>query len=184
MVRTHDIMTTHLLTVSPEATLRELAELLSGEHVSGVPVVAGRQVVGIVSVSDLLDFLSSSPGVPSARDKKVEWGEWMEPEAWEAGRDAPSSYFVSYWENAGAEMLERFRVTDAPEWNLLEEHCVSEIMSRTVLSLSPEAEAREAARMMLEAGVHRILVMDEGRLAGVVTTTDLVEAVSQHGLEG
>jgi CBS domain-containing protein len=41
MITLHDIMTVDVITVEPEASLREVAELLSSEHISGVPVVDG-----------------------------------------------------------------------------------------------------------------------------------------------
>lgn len=182
MVSVRNIMTLEVQTVSPDVSLRELAELLSAAHVTGAPVVAGRQLVGVVSGSDLLEFISASPGVPAGREQSLEWGEWPGPDAWESGAETPSSYFAGYWEDAGADVVERIRVTDSPEWNVLEEHTVSEIMTRTLVTLPPDASARKAARLMLEAGIHRILVMEDGELSGVVTTTDLVKAVSQHGL--
>lgn len=43
---------------------------------------------------------------------------------------------------------------------------------------------REAAKLMLKAGVHRILVLEDGRLVGLASTTDVMKAVAQHGLGG
>ena len=57
-------------------------------------------------------------------------------------------------------------------------------MTRKVSSIEPTAHVRELARRLLEEGVHRMLVMEEGRLVGVVTTTDLVKAVAQWGIAG
>lgn len=184
MVRLHDIMTVDVLTVSPEATLREAAELLFDEHVSGVPVVAGEQVVGVISATDILDFLASEPGVPTERREMLEWGEWPEIEPWEEGAEPPGAFFADYWSDAGADVHGRFEATQGPEWDRLEEHTVAEVMSRTALALGPGTEVREAARMMLKASVHRILVVEEGQLVGLVSTTDVMKAVAQHGLGG
>ncbi len=184
MVRLHDIMTVDVLTVSPEATLREAAELLFDEHVSGVPVVAGEQVVGVVSATDILDFVSSEPGVPTERREPLEWGEWPEIEPWEEGAEPLGAFFADYWSDAGAQVHERMEATQGPEWNRLEEHTVGEVMSRTVLALAPGTSVREAAKRMLQAGVHRVLVLEDGRLVGLVSTTDVMKAVAQHGLGG
>jgi len=51
-------MSRKVVTVSPEASLRELAGILDAEEISGVPVVAGTRVVGVVSATDLLRFES------------------------------------------------------------------------------------------------------------------------------
>lgn len=184
MVRLHDIMTVDVLTLGPEATLREAAELLFHEHVSGVPVVAGEQVVGVVSATDVLDFVSSEPGVPTERREMLEWGGWPDAEAWDEGAESPGAFFVDYWADAGADVQERFETTQGPEWDRLEEHTVGEVMSHTVLALDPAAEVREAAKLMLKAGVHRILVLEDGHLVGLVTSTDIMKAVAQHGLGG
>jgi CBS domain-containing protein len=53
-IRARDIMTTDLTVVGPDTTVRAIAELLSGEHISAVMVVDGGSVAGIVSEGDLL----------------------------------------------------------------------------------------------------------------------------------
>ncbi|MGH7713105.1 MAG: CBS domain-containing protein, partial [Gemmatimonadaceae bacterium] len=59
-------MTTDVLSVSPELSVRDAMALLASRHVSGAPVVTGGKVVGVISSTDLLDFAASLPGVPSA----------------------------------------------------------------------------------------------------------------------
>lgn len=55
MLKAKDIMTAPVVTVKPDTTVREIAEMLIKRHISAVPVVeAGGQVVGIVSEGDLL----------------------------------------------------------------------------------------------------------------------------------
>jgi CBS domain-containing protein len=48
------IMTGEVVTVAPTATAQQLAELLAFHRISGVPVVAGGQLVGVVTESDLI----------------------------------------------------------------------------------------------------------------------------------
>lgn len=184
MVTLHDIMSVDVRTIGPEATLREAAELLSAEHITGLPVVAADRVVGVISASDLLDFSSDLPGTPTTREEQIEWGGWGEPESWSEGDEPPAAYFAEYWEDAGADVFERMDEPDGPEWNVLEEHTVSEVMTRALVTLPPETPVREAAEYMLRTGVHRILVMADGALAGMVSTTDVVKAVAQYGLAG
>ncbi len=55
---------------------------------------------------------------------------------------------------------------------------VASAMSSPVASVTPETPLREAAREMLHRRVHRMVVRAEGgRLAGVLSTRDLMEAV-------
>jgi CBS domain-containing protein len=52
---------------------------------------------------------------------------------------------------------------------------VSEIMTPSVVSIAGDATIVEAARRMLQLGVHRLLVLrGDNELAGVVTTVDLL----------
>lgn len=184
MVRLHDIMTLDVLTVSPETTLREAAALFADEYVSGAPVVAGTKVVGVVSAADIVDFVAEDPGVPTERPQMVEYGEWPEVEPWEEGADAPGTFFHDLWSDAGANVQTRIEATEGPEWNTLEEHTVADVMTRTVTALGPESSVRDGARLMLQAHVHRLLVLEDGKLVGLVTTTDVLKAVSQHGIAG
>ncbi|PWU23290.1 MAG: hypothetical protein C5B48_08835 [Candidatus Rokuibacteriota bacterium] len=49
-----DVMTREVQTVSPEATLKEVAARLSELGISGLPVVDGDRVVGVVSEADVV----------------------------------------------------------------------------------------------------------------------------------
>lgn len=50
-----DVMTTQVITISPEAKIEEVAELLLSSHISAMPVVDDEnKIVGIISEGDLL----------------------------------------------------------------------------------------------------------------------------------
>jgi len=54
-LRASDVMTAPVVTVSPEATVKEIASLMLAHHVSGLPVVSSAgELVGIVTEADLL----------------------------------------------------------------------------------------------------------------------------------
>ena len=53
------------------------------------------------------------------------------------------------------------------------EQPISGVMSREVFTMPPEASAYEAALAMVRRGIRHILVVDHGRLAGVITEKDL-----------
>lgn len=185
MVTLRDLMSTDIHSLHPSDSLRDAADLLTAEHITGVPVAEGGKVVGVLSATDVLHLVVSTPGVPTRREDRAEWGAFEEPgretNLDEEGQGA-SVYFTDLWEDAGAGVLERFQRTDRPEWDVLEEHSVSEAMSRGLFALEPDTPADEAARYMLERDIHRVLVLEEDELVGVVTTTDLMRAVAEHGL--
>jgi CBS domain-containing protein len=53
-MRVRDVMTQDVATVAPDTDLRDLAALLVEKRISGVPVVEGGRVVGVVSERDIL----------------------------------------------------------------------------------------------------------------------------------
>ena len=54
-MKVSDIMTHPVLTVTPERTVGEVAELMIGHRISGLPVVnPAGDVIGIVTEGDLL----------------------------------------------------------------------------------------------------------------------------------
>ena len=182
MLRMRDIMTEELATLSPEHTLREAMSLFSSHHISGAPVLANGKVVGVVSLTDIADFVSTSPGVPTERPELAEWGEWDEDRDQPEGEEPPSAFFSQLWDDAGAEVSERIEQTRGPEWNTFEEHVVDEVMTRDVRSLAPETSVEFGAEFMRQHRIHRVLVMDEEDLVGLVSATDIANAVADRGL--
>ena len=57
----------------------------------------------------------------------------------------------------------------------------SEVMTTDIVSCEPEADLREVSRKMQDAQVRRILVVEGGRLLGVISTADLARASTQSG---
>jgi CBS domain-containing protein/anti-sigma regulatory factor (Ser/Thr protein kinase) len=55
-----DIMTRKLITVSPETTMREVKQDLRDHRISGLPVMREGQLVGIVSIEDLIRALEAN----------------------------------------------------------------------------------------------------------------------------
>jgi CBS domain-containing protein len=61
---------------------------------------------------------------------------------------------------------------------VLDETPVRDVMTPTPLTISPEADIREAARRMLDADVHRLIVTQGDRMLGIISTTDIMRAVA------
>ncbi|MBV8088931.1 MAG: CBS domain-containing protein [Alphaproteobacteria bacterium] len=74
-MRAMDVMTTAVVTVSPDSTVQDLAKLLSERGISGVPVVENGTLVGIVSEGDLLRRAETGTERRTARRR---W-RWFDP---------------------------------------------------------------------------------------------------------
>ena len=179
MLTLREIMTREVVTIPPELSVRAAMDVLAEHHIGGAPVVVGDDVIGVISATDLLDLARSLPGVPTERPVQEEPGMWEPAEEVAEGGEPPSAYFSEMWPDAGAELEERFAETKTPEWDPLEEHIVSEAMSRRVYSLPPSATVTAAADAMRRLGIHRVLVTQAGRLLGVVTAHDVARAVAE-----
>lgn len=63
-MRVRDVMTVGVVAVAPTTPLKEVASLLVGARVSGLPVLDEGRLVGIVTESDLMPVHEGAPGHP------------------------------------------------------------------------------------------------------------------------
>ena len=66
MLKVKDIMSTDVKTIGPDSSVEEAAEILSNNNISGLPVVEGENLLGIVSESDLI-----------VKDKKLHFPDYI-----------------------------------------------------------------------------------------------------------
>jgi CBS domain-containing protein len=67
-----ECMTRHPLTVSPDASLREAAEIMLTHKIGGLPVVEAGRVVGIITESDLMrQLIATASGIGSVAPDRV-----------------------------------------------------------------------------------------------------------------
>lgn len=184
MLRLNEIMTRDVVTVPAEMSVRDAMSLFATRHITGAPVVSQGKVVGVVSLTDLAELAAASPGSPTERpETQAEWGEWEGDADLPEGTEPPSAFFSELWDDAGAEVSERMRSTDGPEWSALDDSSVSEAMTRQVCSLAPLTTVDHAADYMRTSGIHRVLVMDGDQLLGLVSTSDIANAVADRKLD-
>lgn len=144
-----DIMQPDVITVGPEATVRELAAILAEHKISGVPVVDEEgALLGMVSESDVI----------------LQDAEFHFP------------YYIQFLESviylqSLAKFEERFRKTFGTK--------VKEVMSDEPVEISPEASIHAAATKMADYKVDRLPVIEGGRLVGIVTRGDIVRAIAE-----
>lgn len=150
-----DLMNPEVLTVTEDMTVEDLAAFLLDNEITGAPVVDREdRLVGVVSVVDIADVTA---------------GEGEEDDG---GIDAPAGadFFAQGWEVGLPEEARE-------ELDLEEEHgeiLVGEIMNPEIYSVPEDATVAEVAMTMLKNHVHRILVIEEGRAVGIITTSDLL----------
>jgi CBS domain-containing protein len=86
--------------------------------------------------------------------------------------------FFAYFVTEGGEYIDvSDRIRALPE-DLFEGYRVADIMTPAPHTVSPSADVGELARHLLEWKVHRALVVESGRLEGIVTTTDVLKVLA------
>jgi len=59
-----DLMTPYAISATPETTLREAADLMRGHVIGCLPVLDGDKLVGIVTITDLLELIADGVARP------------------------------------------------------------------------------------------------------------------------
>jgi CBS domain-containing protein len=144
-----DIMTIDVITIHYSASLRDLSRALAENGISGIPVVDDEN--RIVGMISMRDLL---------REEIRSLG--MIPEYQD----------ISELFSSALDMEEAEGVSVRRMW-------VEEIMSRVIHTAEETATLRELCSIMNEHKVHRLPILREGKLVGLVTATDLIRTIAE-----
>ncbi|MBW3667190.1 MAG: CBS domain-containing protein [Actinobacteria bacterium] len=141
-MRVRYLMTTDVITIGPQASLKEAARRMLEAGVSGLPVTDGEgRLVGIVTEADFLATES------------------------ERGNKSRTS-----------RMLRLFTGEAEP---FARERKVGDVMTTDLVTVGPDADHSEAARIMEKTKVKRLPVVDGSKLRGLVSRADILRAFAR-----
>lgn len=143
-----DVMVTKVVTVGPDASVQDVAELLLSNRISGVPVTGAQgELLGIVSEGDLLRRVEAGTG------RRRPW--WL---AIFIGKEALAAEFVK-------------------------EHArkVTDVMTRHVVTASPDTQLSEIADLLEKNAIKRVPIVRDGRIVGIVSRANLLQALAGRG---
>jgi CBS domain-containing protein len=147
MLTAENIMTENVITVTPETSVRELAELVTAHRIGSVPVVdAAGALIGIVTESDLIE-----------RDKNFHIPTVISLFDW-----------VLYLESEKKFEKELKRMTA---------RTVGEICTKEVLTITRSTPVSKIADIMSDKKIHALPVVEDGRLIGIVSRIDLIRSM-------
>ena len=151
-MKIRDVMNSEPVAIQATEAVSDAVRLLRTNEISGMPVLEGDRLAGVVSESDLLRMLSV----------EREGGLWL-PSPLEV-LEVPIRDLIR-WEKlqAGAEEAGMTRV--------------SEVMTKKVFTVSPEDSIERAASMMVRHRINRLPVLEEGKLGGIVTRGYIIAAL-------
>ena len=144
MLNASDIMTTEIITVKKETSLKELAEILYKNRINGVPVVDDDGLlIGIICESDLIQ-----------KDKKLHIPTVV------AVFDAV--FYLESSKNIEKE-IKRINATT-----------VEELYTKKVVTVDEKTPIDEIATLMTQKKIYTIPVMDGERLVGIIGKGDVI----------
>ena len=76
MVKLRDIMSRDVVTFCAETSLIDAIEVLAERHFGGAPVVMGDRVVGMLTSSDILEFVASNPAPAEYAGSDTDTDAW------------------------------------------------------------------------------------------------------------
>jgi CBS domain-containing protein len=149
-MRAEQIMTRHVIAVSPETSILDAADIMLKHRVSGLPVTGGAgELLGIVSESDFL--------------RRSEIGTQRKRPRWLQFLASPGRLANEYVTESGRR--------------------VEDVMTRPAISVSEQTEMDELVSLMERHRIKRLPVMQQGRLVGIVTRSNLLQAFASMAKE-
>ena len=147
MTRVKDIMTTELITLSPEMEISVAAKLLLDNRINGAPVLdADQRLVGILCQSDLI-----------VQQKKLPLPTLF-------------TFLDGFIQLTSTRQIER-------QVRKIAALKVSEAMTPNPVSVNPDTGIEAVAALMVDNSFHTLPVVEEGRLVGIVGKADVLRTL-------
>lgn len=148
-----DAMTKEAIVCSAETPLRDVVALFRQHHIGGLPVMEGRELVGMVTESDLISLLESE-----RRSDDL----WL-PSPFEI-IEIPVREYIN-WEKTKHALR---NIGDMP---------AKKIMTHRVITATEEMDVEAAAALMLKEGISRLPVLRGKTIVGIITRADIINAI-------
>lgn len=159
-----DLMQRDVVTLRPDSPLREALALLEEHEISGAPVVdASGRPVGFLTTRDVArpDHLEGDRLVDARRETELV--------------DLDADEQEEGFEEEELQILQR----EGYSPRTLGAGAVQDWMSEEVTSVGPEDDLVGVCRTMARNAIHRVLVLERGRIVGIVTTMDIVRYLAR-----
>ena len=145
-----DLMKKDVVFFSPEDSIFHVAKTFSLKNISGAPVVKDGRIVGIISETDLIKFIKMQA---------------IEPAHPEFGLSLSL-----------VELLRRY-ISMRKELKTIGKVKVGDVMNKHVVCVSPETSLPEVAEIMDKYDIHRVPVVENGKLVGIISRSDLIRSL-------
>lgn len=152
-LRVRDIMTTQVVTLSGNDTVKDATITFAVDNVSGAPVIdEDYRLIGIITENDILSLIIKY-------DKKL-------------NLEDPTLHMLAVPMDGEVTDENLKRVSKE-----ISETRVADIMSKTVLTTSPDSKIMDVLTAMINMDVNRVPVLEKGVLVGIVSRGDIIFSI-------
>jgi CBS domain-containing protein len=182
-----NLMSEEIITIDKDQNLSDALKLLRKHNVSRLPVTNNKELVGIISERDIANKLGSSKyeSMPASRlhiSSVMVKDVFTVPQTMQL--DEVASLMLEKGIGSVPVMDDEKMVGIVSKADFVtlavgiafDKITVKEIMKKDLTVVSPTERLVHARRLMIEAHVGRLPVVDEDRLIGMVTSKDLMRA--------
>ena len=197
LTRVDQIMTSPLLTIAPDRPMLDASHLMETNHVRHLCVSNEEEVVGVISVRDLVRCFIDSEGGP-IRDLdnvfrplsvlRVLMQTTMETIAseqtvLEAAQTMAEKRIGSLLVLEAGDMIGLVTETDVVRKVIAaglsaRSTSVEAVMNAPLIQIDIDDTARDASRLMAEKRIRHVAVTEDNKVVGLLSVRDLVKAVS------
>ncbi len=150
-----DLMTEKVVCVHPETPINDLIKILVKNHINGAPVVDKEgKLTGVVSKTDIVEY--------NEKTSKKRGG-------------AKKSFYKDTNEKLKKEVDKLLKTKNFGKT------FVNDIMTPHVITAQADDTIDRLAKIMYDKKIHRVIIQDKEQVLGVVSTLDILRAVSTMG---
>jgi PAS domain S-box-containing protein len=182
-----EIMSHPVESTPPDLSIFDASALMEAKHIKRLPVLAGKRLVGIVTQTDLTRALTSyfvwkDVSEIMSRDVVTIQARATVEKAAEIMHSHGISCIVALEGNrvrgvlTERDLLRRVIVPQKDAGSIM----VEAVMSCPVIAIHPDYSIFGAFKTMDKMHVRRLVVMEEERLAGIVTQTDIFRVMKKR----
>jgi chemotaxis protein CheC len=189
-VKVKDAMVKEVVTINPAAFISSAGKVLKEKNFEILPVVENDLLVGVISKADVSGALGSIGYFRKVADimrkdiVHVDVESYVIEAANKMAETGITYVLVMNKDRVAGIFTEKDlirKVTSQlkdPVWTK-----IIDVMTPSVMSVDPETTVTEANRIQKSMGIRELPVMEDGKLVGIVTENDILEAVESINLE-
>lgn len=152
-----DLMKSDVVTLPASAPVAEAIQTLEEYHISGAPVTDSMgRLIGVLSAYDV------------AKSEHLQEGHLAQIAEYYLANPLEEASEEDLW--AEEEILGKHSFS--PE--AFDSETVQDWMNPNIISVSSRTSLHEICKVMTRESIHRVLVVDDGNLHGIISTLDVV----------